>query len=48
MTCTYCRKPCDGSKRDEYGEFMLKVPLVVCDECAEDFEDELGPWSEWN
>lgn len=45
--CVYCREPCDGSKRDTYGEHVLGRPLPVCDACDEEFEGELGPWRDW-
>lgn len=44
--CTYCKKPCDGTRRDTYGEYMLGGRIVVCDECDEDFQHEDGPWNE--
>lgn len=46
--CTYCKKPCDGTKRDAYGELVMGVDLPVCDECSEDFENEDGPWNDWD
>lgn len=44
--CVYCKKPCDGSKHDTYGEFVLRRTIIVCDECDEDLAHEDGPWNQ--
>lgn len=46
VMCTYCKKPCDGTKHDTYGEHVLKrTDLAVCDECDDDLAHEPGPWN---
>jgi hypothetical protein len=45
--CAYCGKPADGTKRDMYGEHVLRRPIVVCGDCDDDLQREDGPWNEW-
>lgn len=46
VPCTYCKKPCDGTLSDAYGEYVLRRTLPVCAECHRDFLHEDGPWNE--
>lgn len=49
LRCYLCEKPCDGSLRDEFGEWVMGFDkLPVCEGCDEHLENEPFDHKDWS